>query len=318
MMTTEAPAPPRWTPLGLIARASKGFELRLGAAFCLTLIAAVIEIYAYTFLGNIIDWLGGLTSRRVFSEEAGVLIAMALLIALARPLVESLRNYVLYERTAPQLTVAPLPMLLRVAQQKPVALHDSLDPGATAARLGAAMEAIVEIILQASQVAAYIAVFLIGVMLVVLGIDARLLVPLVVWMVLVGLLGWLRTPGLARASTIAASAHATLVGRLQDRFAKHRTIKTFSTAPAEAALARRLGARYRRALTAEYRQYRRIDTALNLLNGSLVVASVGLALALWAEDQITTGTVAALTGLVLRIVGLAEWFIDELQTLLQN
>jgi ATP-binding cassette subfamily B multidrug efflux pump len=61
-----------------------------------------------------------------------------------------------------------------------------------------------------------------------------------------------------------------------------------------------------------------MDLVLYSLNGLLIVSATGLALWLWSLQLVTLGSIAVVTGLVLRIVGMSGWILWVVTGIFEN
>jgi ATP-binding cassette subfamily B multidrug efflux pump len=148
--------------------------------------------------------------------------------------------------------------------------------------------------------------------------DWRLLLPLLAW--LAAYFGALLyfVPRIKERSTEAAEARSMLVGRIVDSYTNILTVKLFAHAEREDAYAR--GALEDQ--MAKWQASLRLQTAMELvlytLNGFLMVSATALAIWLWSEGLVTIGAIAAVTALVLRIIGMSGWILWVVAGIFEN
>ena len=155
----------------------------------------------------------------------------------------------------------------------------------------------------------YAATFVIGALFVLVGIDWRVAVPLVIWVVAYGAYTRWIAIRVAVASEKWSDARSTVTGRVVDAYANIETVKLFAAGPAEESYVlsamRRLRLRFQRFL----RLMTEMDFSLNLLNGFLFVGVIGAAIYFWADDQVSIGEVAAVITLTVRLSGMSGWIM---------
>ena len=144
-----------------------------------------------------------------------------------------------------------------------------------------------------------------------------MLLPLVVWFVLyMALVRWtvLRAGPASKASSDARSA---VTGRVVDAYTNIHSVKLFARHDTEMAYAKESIEHARETFKQEMRIITKMDLALTVLNGFLIVAVTGWALLLWYQGQASVGTVAAATTLVLRLNNMTYWIMWATTSLVQ-
>src|SRR5690606_17404677 len=125
-------------------------------------------------------------------------------------------------------------------------------------------------------------------------------------------------PRLGKVGQEQAHARSSMTGRVTDAYANISTIKLFSHTRREAQFARAAMEDFK--LTG-YRQMRLVSQ-FEIVNQALVVgligAAGGYALWLWHGNQVSTGAVAAVTAMALRVNGMSHWIMWEMTTLFEN
>lgn len=155
----------------------------------------------------------------------------------------------------------------------------------------------------------YSLTYIVGALIILAGIDARISIPLLVW--LVAYMAYTRWIALrvAVASEKWSDARSMVTGRVVDAYANIETVKLFSDGPAEEAYVlsamRRLRLRFQRFL----RIMTELSLGLNLINGILFIGVIGVAVYLWIGDEVTVGNVAAVTALTVRLNGMSGWIL---------
>jgi len=155
----------------------------------------------------------------------------------------------------------------------------------------------------------YAATFVVGALIILTGIDWRIAVPLLIWVIAYGAYTRRIAIRVAVASEKLSDARSLVTGRVVDAYANIETVKLFSDGPAEEAYVlsamRRQRLRFQRFL----RLMTEMDISLNLLNGFLFVGVTGTATYFWANGDVSIGGVAAVITLTVRLSGMSGWIM---------
>ncbi|MEM6547877.1 MAG: ABC transporter ATP-binding protein [Pseudomonadota bacterium] len=164
----------------------------------------------------------------------------------------------------------------------------------------------------------YASIYVVGAALVLAGADGRLILPLALWLSLyVGLLLYL-VPRIARASKRVSDARSMVTGRIVDAYTNIQTVKLFAHSADEEDYARRALTIHRLRFAKLLRLMTRMTAGLAVLNGVLIVATVGMAVWLWQSGQTGIGTVAAAAALTLRLNSMTGWIMWVTSQLFQQ
>jgi ATP-binding cassette subfamily B multidrug efflux pump len=139
--------------------------------------------------------------------------------------------------------------------------------------------------------------------------DARLLLPLVFWIVpYLVLLVWV-VRRIGPASEAASNARSAVTGRVVDSYTNIHSVKMFAHHTREVDYAKEAIEEARRTFKIEMRLYTIMDAGLMVLNGFLVVGVVGWAIWLWMQGAASVGLVAVATSLALRLNAMSGWIM---------
>ena len=155
----------------------------------------------------------------------------------------------------------------------------------------------------------YAIAFVFGALLMLLQTDARLILPLLVWLLLYSLLMRWTIRRVAKASKTASAARSALNGRIIDGYTNIHSVKMFAHDKAEIGYVKQGMETARVAFFQVNRLVSKMEITLSLLNGLLMVTVVGGAVILWLDNRVQVGSVVAATLLVLRINSMSEWVI---------
>lgn len=160
--------------------------------------------------------------------------------------------------------------------------------------------------------------YVLGAIVILSQIDARLAVPLALWVV--GYAVFVRYVA-GRVGVVSerwADARSRTSGRIVDAYSNIETIKLFSDGVQEQTYAlsalRRLRLRFQKFL----RMMTALAFGLNAINGVLIVIVVGPAIWLWTHGSVSLGEVAAAAALTIRLNGMSAWILWITVRLFEN
>lgn len=314
----EEPVEPPRTLVAFCLHYTRGAWPWLVPSAILTALIAATEVWMFSFLGNIVDWLTAANRATFLADEGWRLAGMAAVVLIALPLMvwgQSLLNM--------QTLIGNYPMRIRwqvhryLLKQSMTFYQDEF-AGRIATKLMQTALAVRETVMKLADMLNYVIVYFTGMLIIVASADWRLALPLAVW--LIGYVTLLRyfIPKLGRVGEEQADARSMMTGRVVDSYTNIQTVKLFSHAGREAAYARE---GMRDFLKTVYRQFRMITTLYGLLYllNSLCLATIsGLGIWLWLGEVVTIGAVATAIGLVIRLWGMSQWVMWEMTGLFEN
>lgn len=315
--TVEPTQPPRKL-LAFCLHYTQGSWPYLIIAALLMAAIAITEVWLFSFLGNIVDWLSN-QDRSTFVENEGwkltgmFLVVMGLLPLLI--LVNSLFSF--------QTLMGNYPMRIRWLVHRYL-LRQSMNfyqdefAGRIATKLMQTALAVRECVIKLIDVLNYVLVYFLGTLLVVGLADWRLILPLLGWAFGYGLMMRYFVPRLGKVAEAQADARSIMTGSIVDSYTNIQTVKLFSHAQREAIHARADMSSFIETVYRQMRLVTLVNISLYILNGVLLSSVTGLALWLWLQEVIGVGAVAVAVGLVLRLWGMSQWIMWEISALFEN
>ena len=314
----EEPQEPPRTLLGFCLHYTKGSWPYLIPSAILMSLIALTEVWMFSFLGNIVDWLSSHDRTTFLAEEGWRLAGMSAIVLIGLPLMvwfHSLLNQ--------QTLMGNYPMRIRwqvhryLLKQSMTFYQDEF-AGRIATKLMQTALAVRECVIKLIDVLNYVIVYFGGMLFIIATADWRLAAPLVVWLASYALLLRYFIPRLGQVAEDQADARSLMTGRVVDSYTNIQTVKLFSHARREAAFAKEGMNGF---LQTVYRQMRMITSLYGLLYmlNSLCLFSVGvLGIWLWLGEAVSIGAVAVALGLVLRLWGMSQWIMWEMSALFEN
>jgi len=283
------------------------------------LLAALSEVALSKFVADLIDVLKSAPSpATLLADHAGLLLLMAAVVLIARPAI-----FLAYEVTKNQVLSPPFQARVRW-QTHGYVLRQSLGffqsdfAGRVANKLMQTAPAMRDTVLQLSDAAVFVAVQWLSAIALFWAADARLVIPLLIWLAAyLGIVTQL-VPRIRKRSTEASEARSMLLGRIVDSYTNILTVKLFAHTEREDAYARAALEEQ----TAKHRRYVRLTTLMTAilfaLNGMLIASTAGLALWLWTAQKVTLGAIALVTSLVIHISHMSGWVLNLITSIFEN
>ncbi|MCR8825494.1 ABC transporter ATP-binding protein [Pseudosulfitobacter koreensis] len=289
------------------------FKAVFVAAGILSILIAAIEIGLIYYMGRVVDLLQG-NPAEVWAAHKVELILVGIFILTLRPLIQLL-DVMLLNNTI----ITNFGTLIRWRSHKHV-LRQSVGwfendfAGRIANRIMQTPPAAGDVVFQVFDAISYSLAYMIGAAILLSTSDARLLLPLLIWMVLYAMLIVWTTERVGPASKAASDARSTVTGRVVDAYTNIHSVKMFAHHDSELAYAKEAIENTRKTFQTEMRIYTTMDFSLVVLNGLLIVGVVGWAIALWVQGEASVGAVAAATALSLRLNAMTGWIMWALTT----
>jgi ATP-binding cassette, subfamily B, multidrug efflux pump len=293
--------------VGYYARYCRQIWPLIAALVALGLVISIIEATIVSFSGLLIDLLRATPPGEVFVRHRAILIGMAALVLIVRPLASLGHDLLTQQAIAPGFTNLIRWQTHRYALRQSMTYFANDFAGRIASNVVQSSASLRESMVQIVDSLWFVATFALTTLVVFARADWRLTIPLVVWIGYYLTVLVVMVPKIRRRSETLAHARADLTGRIVDAYANIQTVKLFARLEREDADARA-------ALTTHLQAFQRqtrLITWLNLfvwLGNSVVIVIVGaLSIWLWARAALTLGDIAVAIGLTVRVVTMSNW-----------
>ncbi len=312
----SAPPPAKLWPF--ILHHLRPFRAVLGFTAAFTAAVTLMEIALIWYAGRVVDLLAASEPSVFFAAHGMELALVALLILFVRPAIQFIDVALLNQAVMPNIGTLMRWRAHRRMLRQSVGFFQADFAGRVASRVMQTAPSMGEATFQIFDALVYAAIYLIGAMILLGDVDARLMLPLILWAAAyIALLAWL-TPRIGRASQAFSDARSAITGRIVDSYSNIQTVKLFSHGAREEAYAREAIERGRRTFADEMRLVTGMDFGLVIINGLLMVGVIGWAIFLWSTGEAGVGAVAAATALVMRLNAMTGWIMWALSSLFQN
>ncbi len=282
-------------------------------------LGSLIEVALMAFVGNLVDMMRDAASPRTFfSENAGSLLFMAFVALIARPLVSTAHDLVKNQMISPSVTTRIRWQTHTYVLRQSLGFFQNDFAGRIATRIMQTGASLRESMVQAVDAIWYMAVHVIGALVIFWEADSRLVLPLLAWIGLYAFVVRIFVPRIQKLSTEASEARSWLTGRVVDSFTNILTVKLFAHAEREEAYAREAMQGHLERHQASLRNLTIMELVLYSLNGALLVSVAGLALWLWSHDAVTMGAITVAMTLSIRIIAMSGWILFTVAGIFEN
>ncbi len=274
-----------------------------------SVIIAIVEIWLLAYLGRLVDILTQGTPAQVWADSGAEFILVAVLILTLRPAIHMFQIMLLNNTILPNFGTLVRWRAHRHVLRQSVGWFEDDFAGRIANRIMQTPPAAGEVVFQLFDAITFALAYLVAAAVLMGQADARLLIPLLLWIVpYMFLLRWV-VRRIGPASEAASNARSAVTGRVVDSYTNIHSVKMFAHHDREVDYAKEAIEQARRTFQIEMRLYTVMDAGLMLLNGFLVVAVVGWSIWLWMQGAASVGLVAVATSLALRLNAMSGWIM---------
>ena len=313
----EIPPPPKGL-LSFIWACARGARRYIAVLALLSAAVSVYEAWLFAFLGQVVDLLAAWQVGEPASDhERRVLWGIGIVV------VASVGLVALRTMTQHQILAINLPLRLRwdfhrLMLRQSLAFFADEFAGRVTTKVMQTALAVREVILTFCEIVIGVGVYFVAIVALAGGFDWRLMMPFILWASAYGLTMWYFVPRLGKVGREQAHARSSMTGRVTDAYANIATIKLFSHTKREARFARAAMEDFQITGFRQMRLVSQFEIVNQALVAALILASSGYALWLWHAGQVSTGAVAAVTAMALRVNGMSHWIMWEMTTLFEN
>ena len=296
-------------------RQTKGL---FGAMFITGLVVALIDTLIPVFIGRMVRLMETQDRAAALADSLPMLIGMALLVLIGRPLALLMDSLVRNNAVVPGVT-----SLIRwqshwhvVRQSWPFFQNDFA--GRIANRVMQTSNAVRECVVSSIRAVWYIVIYGLSALVLMGMADWRLAVPTALWFV--GYIVFLRifVPQMRDLAKTSSELRSMVMGRVVDSYTNILTVKLFARTRDEDKYVREVIDDHTVAIRAHMRLITRFMTTLSALNALLLVSTAGIGIMLWGTGEIDAGTVATALPLAWTIANVAGWVSWEVTGIFEN
>ncbi|PCI05760.1 MAG: multidrug ABC transporter ATP-binding protein [Hyphomicrobiales bacterium] len=315
------PQEPAQPPDGLVAFCWHYSKDAMPWLIVMSLTSALIaigEVTLYGFLGSIIDWLNNADKATFLETEFWKLVGMSLFLLIGLPSVVFFGSVIIHQVLLPNYPMIARWQMHRYLLRQSMNFFADEFAGRVAAKVMQSSLSIRESVMKLMDIAVFVIVYFVSMIVLVASSDWRLAVPLISWIVIYVTI--LRTfiPRMKRISRRQADARSLMTGRVVDSYTNINTVKLFSHAGREADYARESMDGFLKTVYEQMRVTTTIQTLVYINNCIAIFIVAALSIWLWLDSAVSVGAIAIVTTLALRINGMSQWIMWETSGLFEN
>ena len=313
-------APPREfrSLFDFIRQYSRGTEPYLLMLTCLTAIAAVLEVALFRFLGIMIDWMSNTSVTDFWPIYGDKLLLIGTVVLIGLPLINTLHSLVSHQTLLPNYPMRIRWLSHRHLLKQSYSFYQNEFAGRLATKVMQTSLAVREATMKLLDIGVYAVVYFVSIMVLVASLDMRLVLPFLCWLVSYSLILRFFLPRLGKVAMVQADARSEMTGRIVDTYTNIATVKLFSHSQRESAYVKAAMTQFLDTVYPQMRLATWLISAVWLANTLLFFGITALSIWLWLNSAITTGAIAAATGLALRLFGMSQWIMWEVSSLYEN
>jgi ATP-binding cassette subfamily B multidrug efflux pump len=288
------------------------------ALFVVGFFVALLDSMIPVFIGRVVTLVTTSKPERLFADHGWMLVGMALVLLIVRPLALTTQNLV-----SNQAIAANVANLIRwqnhwhVARQSWAFFQNDF-AGRIASRVMQTGPALRESLVSLLTAVWYIMVYGTSALLLLGSADPWLALPVALWFV--GYIAILRVlvPRMRNRSREVSEARSMLTGRIVDTYTNILTVKLFARARNEDAYVRDAMDAHTGSFHAALRLNTIFALSLSTLNALLVTGTGTIAVILWTRGVVGVGTVAMALPLAWQIIQMAGWVAFQVTSIFEN
>lgn len=270
---------------------------------------ALIDTWMISWIGRLVDQMGSHMPESFWATHGEAFLWICVVVLVGRPVLGGLRAAMLYQTASANMAAATRWWGHRRLLQQGLAYFAQEFAGRVANRVMVSGPALHDAVHNMIEAFWYGVIFLAGSLWLMAGVDPRLILPVVIWVIsFVGFTLWL-VPRVAQASAQLSAARSTLNGRIVDAYTNAALVKLYGQQGAEAAFAREAIEDARQTYQVENRLFTIMDIALATLSGGLIIGTLVMGVWLWDQGLATPGAVAAASALTVRLGVMSGWLM---------
>jgi ATP-binding cassette subfamily B multidrug efflux pump len=296
---------------------AKPFRFLLSCLVVTSAIISGIEVYMFSAIGQMIDWMQASNTTTFFAIHGTQLLLMAGLIVVVWPLLSFIDSCLEHQGMMGNFAMQIRWRAHRYLLRQSSSFYANDFAGRISTKVMQTALSVRDSIVSLNGLVVYVVVYFSSALVIFMSNDVRLATPLLLWMI--AYMGVMRffLPKLKKVSTEQSDARSVMTGRVVDAYSNIQTVKMFSSNNIEEDYARNSMQRMLSSVYDQMRLVTSLNLTLTLLNALLICGTMGFGLWLWSQSIVSTGAMAVAGALTLRLQAMSQWFIWELARLFE-
>jgi len=279
---------------------------------------AIVEVSILDYIGRIIDILRATTPDRLMADHGRELLWMALVIIVARPVVQGFHLLLLHQAIEPNFGGLIRWQAYRYVLRQSVSFFQNDFAGRIANKIIQTGPALRESVTSLVDAVWYSAIYVGSAVLLFAQADPRLAAPILIWLCAYVFILCHFVPKAKRRATATSEATSMMVGRIVDSYSNIMTVKLFAHASREDAYFQEAVRETTDKFYVMMRGLTAMNFSLTVINSLLIAGTAGVSLWLWHGQAISVGAIAFATGLAVRMTNMSGWIMSEITGLFEN
>ena len=296
---------------------TKPFRFLLFALLVTSAIIAAIEVYMFSTIGQIIDWMQTSEPSTFFESHGSTLLTAGLIIMVVWPLMNYVDSCIEHQGLLGNFAMQIRWRTHRYLLRQSTSFFSNDFSGRIATKVMQTSLSVRDSVVSLNGLVVYVAVYFSSSAIIFLSNDWRLALPLLSWLCAYVLVMRYFLPKLKEVSTKQSDARSLMTGRVVDAYTNIQTVKMFSSNNAEELYAKES---MQEMLVSVYEQMRlvtKLNATLITINAILICGTLSFGIWLWTQSIVTAGAIAVAGALTLRLQSMSQWFIWELARLFE-
>ncbi|MFC4701458.1 ABC transporter ATP-binding protein [Glaciecola siphonariae] len=314
----EPPTQPPKTLLAFCKYYSKGMWPIIISVSVLSALVAMLEVSLFGFMGQFVDWFAERDPQTFLQEEKWTLIGMAAMVLILLPSLVILESMITHQSIMGNYPMRIRWMAHRYLLGQSLSFYQDEFAGRVATKVMQTALSVRETVMKIMNLAVYVSVYFISVVVLVFATDWRLAMPLLIWLVIYIVILRAILPRLKRVSQKQADARSIMTGRIVDSYTNIMTVKLFSHHKREENYAREGMDGFLQTVYPQMRLVTVLQACVWFSNSLLVFSVAALSVYLWMTGIVSGGDIAIAVSLSLRLNGMSQWIMWEVSSLFEN
>ena len=296
---------------------TKPFRFLLFALLVTSAIIAAIEVYMFSTIGQIIDWMQTSEPSTFFESHGSTLLTAGLIIMVVWPLMNYVDSCIEHQGLLGNFAMQIRWRTHRYLLRQSTSFFSNDFSGRIATKVMQTSLSVRDSVVSLNGLVVYVAVYFSSSAIIFFSNDWRLALPLLSWLFAYVLVMRYFLPKLKEVSTKQSDARSLMTGRVVDAYTNIQTVKMFSSNNAEELYAKES---MQEMLISVYEQMRlvtKLNATLITINAILICGTLSFGIWLWTQSIVTAGAIAVAGALTLRLQSMSQWFIWELARLFE-
>lgn len=281
-------------------------------------IASISELMLYVYLGRIVDWMNSTAPGDFFSVHGGALLVMVFVVVVVRPVSLFVARCLITLTLTPGLANTVRWRNHRYVVRQSLNYFQSDFAGRVAQKVMQTGNSFRETVINVLDGVLLLVIYLAGIIWLFLDMDARLLVPVLFWMVGYVVVIVRLMPPVGQLSRSVSESNSALTGRIVDSYTNIQAVKLFAHAEREEAFVSSGFERHTKALHALLRAILNMFFSLVVMNTLLIISTAWLSIYYWQQGVVSVGSIAIANSLILRLNQMSGWILRTISSLFEN